>query len=142
MKKLICIFTVLLFLLSCSDPGISLPRGIHGFDECFGVTAGGSPVCFEWSIQQIDKNVALVNIDGFKTYERLVCSLQQNEKFLEIRFDSFVESEIQKGKNREKGDVLFRIKKDGSDYYVYDVESPETGEIMVREFNLLDFTAE
>ncbi len=139
MKRLYIIFTVLFFLFSCSASRIALPKGIHGFDECFGNTAGGSPICFEWSIQQINRNMALVNVDGFKTYERLVCSLKQTENIIEVSFDSYVESEIQTDRDKAEGDVLFRIKKNGNSYFAYDLESPETGEIMVKEFELLNF---
>ena len=142
MKKYIFILIASLYLFSCSGSGISLPSGVHGFDECFGLTAGGSPICFEWSIQQIDKKLALVNVDGFQTYERLVCSLHQMENILEIKFDSYVESEIQTGTDREKGDVLLRIRKENSVYYAYDIKSPDTGEIMPKEYELLNFNPE
>lgn len=140
MKRIIFIFAVLLFMFSCSSPRIALPKGIQGFDECFGNTAGGSPICFEWSIQQINKNTALVNVDGFQTYERLVCSLKQTENIVEVTFDSYVESEIQTDRDKIKGEVLFRIKKTDSNFYAYDLESPETGEIMVKEYKLQNFS--
>ena len=97
---------------TASDP-VGPWDGEYSYGTAGGHTAGGSPVTMELTLT-IKKSGAdetcLLNVAGFQTDERMVCTLTDKGNKLEIRFKSYDDKSLLKIPY-EVGGVLFSLEK-------------------------------
>ena len=110
----------------------------YGFDECYGETAGGTPICFSFDIKiYVEKGIkkAEYNIDGFQTMRRFVCTLDESGDATDFVFDSYSEDDGYEN-GYEKGQSMFKITDKDDRKYISDFYSPVDGELVSKEYEL------
>ena len=134
---------IVFILFSCSTKVSSItckysnfPDKTFQFEDCFGKTLNDIGICFQWTIEPLGENKILYSVDGRQTCRRLICSLKENNQTYEVVFEEYGEGDAHYVPQEKKGDIIFRIKKKNEKYFAYNLESPESGEMMTNEYEL------
>lgn len=132
MKKVVILCLVGLFSIYCSGQSkknnkeikknipskIKTFLGNYQFGECFGKTAGGTSICFEFNLSVFIKNAKLrgeFKIYGFQTIKHYYCSTKILGKYVYFYYHKYGKENIYPDRNLKKSHALFRLKNKGHD---------------------------
>jgi len=139
MKRIIFIvITILLLSFSINnftDNIIYEYYGKYFIDKCYGRTAGGSSICFEYNIEIYNDNgkmKAKYSLDGFQTMRRFNCYTEIMEDRINIFFDNYDKDDIHYSDDHKKGELLFYIKIKHNKYFISNFKSPVDGKLIKK----------
>ena len=142
MKIIRYLFIIILLSLSINNFTDNIDSNLFGkyyFDECYGKTAGGSSICFEFTIEIYNDNgkiKAKYNIDGFQTKRRFVCYTEMNEDMITFYFYKYDKDDIHYTEDYKNGDMLFKFIKTNNKYFITNFKSPVDGKLINKKYEL------
>jgi len=143
MKRIIFVaITITLLSFSINNSTDNIDSDLYGkyfFDECYGKTAGGSSICFQFTIEiykETGKIKAKYSIDGFQKMRRFVCYIEIKEDRINFFFDKYDKDDIHYTEDNKKGDMLFYLIKIHNKYFIINFKSPVDGELINKKYEL------